>query len=55
MIINFSVSNFLSFKEKMTFSFISNNEDLQKNISFKNNSKKYFLNKSNVIYGANAS
>jgi AAA15 family ATPase/GTPase len=59
MLINFSVSNFLSFKDKTTFNFVSNNKDDSKTIEFiadmGEKTKNYRLNKANVIYGANAS
>ncbi len=53
MIIQFSVKNYLSFKEKQTFTSLSNSDKLHENNLIFTNNKKY--SKINVIYGANAS
>lgn len=53
MLLEFSIKNFLSFKEKVTFSMIGSSDDTMKdNFVIKNNNK--ILNVS-AIYGANAS
>lgn len=53
MIIEFSVANFLSFKEKVTFSMLANSSDgLDDNYIVTNNRK---ILKTSAIYGANAS
>lgn len=51
MLLSITTSNFLSFKDEVTLTFASNNSDTNKTIPF----GKYYLNKTNVIYGANAS
>lgn len=53
MIIEFSVTNFLSFKDKVTFSMLADSKDnLQDNYVIKDNRK---ILKTTAIYGANAS
>ena len=53
MIIEFSVANFLSFKDKVTFSMLANSSDgLNDNYIEVNNRK---ILKTSAIYGANAS
>ena len=53
MIIEFSVANFISFKEKVTFSMLANSSDgLDDNYIVTNNRK---ILKTSAIYGANAS
>ena len=55
MIAEFTVENYLSFKEKHTFSLISTKDsELSESNTFETNKKLRFL-KSAVIYGANAS
>jgi len=51
MLIRFKVSNFLSFKEEVTFSMIANKDDTLINNLF--NSKDFLLKKSAVIFGPN--
>ena len=54
MLIEFTVENFRSFKEKQTFSLLaSKDKDLIEQNSFKIN--KYDLLKTAIVYGANAS
>jgi hypothetical protein len=54
MFIEFSVANFLSFKDRVTFSMVASNDDaLQESNIFTGGKKR--LVKSAVIYGANAS
>ncbi len=54
MLIEFSVANFLSFKDRVTFSMVASNDDaLQESNVFSERKKR--LVKSAVIYGANAS
>ena len=54
MLIEFTVENFRSFKEKQTFSLLaSKDKELLEQNSFKAN--KYDLLKTAIIYGANAS
>jgi len=55
MIVEFTVENFRSFKEKQTFSLLAaKNKELLDSNAFKINNKQHLL-KSAVIYGANAS
>lgn len=53
MIIEFSVANFLSFKEKVTFSMLANSSNGLDNNYIEVNNKKIL--KASAIYGANAS
>lgn len=53
MIIEFSITNFLSFKERVTFSMLANNSGGLDNNYIKVNDKKIL--KTSAIYGANAS
>ena len=53
MILEFSITNFLSFKEKVTFSMVANaTNGLDDNYIISNNRRVL---KTNAIYGANAS
>ncbi len=53
MIIEFSVANFLSFKDKVTFSMLANNSDGLNDNYIEVNNRKVL--KTSAIYGANAS
>ena len=54
MLIEFSVANFLSFKDRITFSMVASNDDaLQESNVFEWGKRR--LVKSAVVYGANAS
>ena len=53
MIIKFTVGNFLSFKEKMTFSLAANKDTEHEEALFSNGGEKYI--KTAAIYGLNAS
>src|SRR3990172_5455409 len=54
MLIEFSIANFLSFKDRVTFSMVASNDDaLQESNVFEWGKKR--LVKSAVVYGANAS
>ena len=53
MIIEFSVANFLSFKDKVTFSMLANNSDCLNDNYIEVNNRKVL--KTSAIYGANAS
>ena len=54
MLIEFSVANYLSFKDRVTFSMVASSDDaLQESIVFSIGKKR--LVKSAIIYGANAS
>lgn len=57
MLIEFSVENFLSIKDKITLSMVASKDSTHENnlISYKDNKKNLGLLKSAVIYGANAS